>query len=432
MYFSKHNIISQVKNSDNFFIVNLLSGNADIISAEEAAEIRKEKYSDPEALISKGYLVDEEEEEKTYRNRYLEFIENRESDEIQLFFVTNYTCNFKCSYCYQDEYSYSSAILTKEIIDAFFTYIKNRFITRQKYITLFGGEPLLPGNAQKENLSYFFEKASENNLDVAIVTNGFHLSEYMPLFKKAKIREIQVTLDGTSKIHDIRRSLKNGGKTFDRIVEGIDAALENEYPVNLRMVIDEDNISDLPHLATFAIEKGWTDKKDFKTQLGRNYELHHCNANSKKLFSRISMYDSIYKLIIDNPHILKFHKPAFSVSRFLSEKGKLPSPLFDSCPGTKTEWAFDYNGKIYSCTATVGKTREELGTFFPEIKLEEEKISKWEERDVLSIELCKTCQVQLACGGGCGAVAKNNKNSICQPDCRPVKELLEFGISLYF
>ena len=64
--------------------------------------------------------------------------------------------------------------------------------------------------------------------------------------------------------------------------------------------------------------------------------------------------------------------------------------------------------------------------------LNEEKISEWEDRDVLSINECKDCPVQLACGGGCASVAKNKTGSIHKPDCRPVKELLELGIGIYF
>ncbi len=110
----------------------------------------------------------------------------------------------------------------------------------------------------------------------------------------------------------------------------------------------------------------------------------------------------------------------------------MPDPLFDACPGTKTEWAFDYTGSIYACTATVGKKGEELGKFYPEIRMDEEKLEEWEDRDILSIDECKTCPVQLACGGGCAAIAKNKHGQHNSPDCRPVTELLEMGIGLYF
>ncbi len=53
------------------------------------------------------------------------------------------------------------------------------------------------------------------------------LDEYIPILKTARIREVQVTLDGTEEVHDNRRFLKGGGGTFSKIVRGIDACLEN-------------------------------------------------------------------------------------------------------------------------------------------------------------------------------------------------------------
>lgn len=225
--------------------------------------------------------------------------------------------------------------------------------------------------------------------------------------------------------------LKGGKGTFKKIVEGIDACLEHRITVNLRMVVDQENITNLPALAQFAIDKGWTKSPFFKTQIGRNYELHHCQSSPEKLFSRISLYREIYALIKEHPHILEFYKPAYSISKFLWENDELPAPLFDACPACKTEWAFDYTGHIFSCTATVGKEGESLGTFFPEVSLDQEKVRAWEIRDVTEIEACHACNLQLACGGGCGSVAKNNTGNICSPDCRPIKELLELGFSQY-
>ena len=62
------------------------------------------------------------------------------------------------------------------------------------------------------------------------------------------------------------------------------------------MVADKENIDNLPELAQFAIDKGWTKSPCFKTQIGRNYELHHCQSAPDKLFSRISLFERIFEL----------------------------------------------------------------------------------------------------------------------------------------
>jgi len=438
MIFSRHNIFSRIKDSENHFIVNLLTGNADILSPDEANTIYKiiknqavDNDNFMNDLSEKGYWIDENEEQKLYKSKYLDFLDNRADDEIQLFFVPNYSCNFACSYCYQDEYAPTKGLLNNEIIDSFFVYIKKEFAGKRKYITVFGGEPLMNSPIQKEHIQYIINQANAANIDLSFVTNGYTLKDYIDILKQGHIREIQVTLDGTAEIHNNRRILKGGTGTFDKIIEGIDACISNKLTVNLRMVIDKENMNNLPELARFAIDKGWTSSPYFKTQIGRNYELHHCQSGPDKLFSRASLYETLYDLIKQYPHIIEFYKPAYSITKFLSENGELPDPLFDSCPACKTEWAFDYTGKIYSCTATVGKADESLGTFYPEISRKEELINEWEKRDVISIPDCKDCIVQLACGGGCGSVAKNRTGKICSTDCRPVKGLLEMGFKAY-
>jgi uncharacterized protein len=430
MQLSKYNIISKIKDSDDWFVVNALSGQADVLDQETYNSLIS--GAEDSEFSENGYLVDPAQEKKLFREKYLKFLDDREKDEVQIFFVTNYSCNFDCSYCYQAGYENQPQVLTREVIDSFFDYVGKEFAGRRKYITLFGGEPLLNAPKHRDNIEYIIQKAASLNLEVAAVTNGYNLQEYMEILKAGKIREIQVTLDGTRDMHNQRRFLKGGDATFDRIVAGVDELLANNIPVNMRMVVDRQNIQNLPDLAQFAIDKGWTASPIFKTQLGRNYELHECQANQQKLYSRLNLYEDLYALLKTYPHIAEFHKPAFSISKFLFEQGEMPEPLFDACTGTKTEWAFDFTGNVYACTATVGKQGESLGTFYPEVKKYTEAVEEWQERDILSIPKCRDCNLSLICGGGCASMAKNYNGTLHSHDCRPVTELLELGIAHYF
>lgn len=429
---SKHNIVGKLKDSQEYFIVNPLSRQADILSSDKARELETGSFTDIEEYIEKGYLTDPEEERKRYNSEYLDFIDTRDSDEIQIFYVPTYFCNFACTYCYQEGYEHTTEMEHPEVIEAFFAYIDKEFAGRNKYITIFGGEPLLPGKAPRANITKLVREAAKRSLGLAFVTNGYALESYIPILKEGFVREIQVTIDGPEAVHDARRMLKGGKGTFSRIVDGIDAALNEGMPINLRAVVDRDNLPHLGELADFAIAKGWTKSKLFKTQLGRNYELHFCQSDQQKLYDRVSLYEDIYELVKKQPNFLEFHRPAFSIAKFIFENGELPNPLYDSCPACKTEWAFDFSGRIYSCTATVGKTGEALGTFYPEVTRKEEIIEEWEDRDVTTIPECAGCSLQLACGGGCGSVAKNATGRIKSPDCRPVRELMGMGLSLYF
>jgi uncharacterized protein len=431
MRLSHFNIVSPIAGTEQFYIVNLLSGHADVLDASEAKQLTNPGGEFTEESIAKGYVVEPDEEARRYRKAYLDFVDRRDTDEIQLFYVPGYACNFDCSYCYQKSYVTPKEPEQQAVLAAFFAYVDREFSRRKKYVTLFGGEPLLPNESSRRVVEAIVAGTNERDLDLAVVTNGYHIARYIDVLAQGRIREIQVTIDGPKAIHDGRRHLVSGGATFDAVVAGVDAALASGMAVNLRTVIDRDNLPAYVELARFAIDRGWTDHPKFKTQIGRNYELHECQIGSARLYSRLELHQDLYRLALEHPDLLRFHRPAFSIARYLSDQGKLPSPLFDACPGTKTEWAFDYTGNIYSCTATVGKAEESLGTFYPDVRLNSEKVDCWVERDVLSIPQCKSCELQLACGGGCGSVAKNRNGTVNAPDCRPVRELIGLGIGFY-
>ena len=90
---SKHNIITAIADSDDFFIVNPLHGSADIIKAHEL-EMLHNQNDEKGNFAYRKYLIDEQEEAKAFKMAYLDFLDNRDEDEIQLFFVPNYSCNF--------------------------------------------------------------------------------------------------------------------------------------------------------------------------------------------------------------------------------------------------------------------------------------------------------------------------------------------------
>jgi uncharacterized protein len=98
MIYSRYNIFSKIRESENYFIINLLSGSADILSSEDAEKVKAVQndnnfpYNDfVREFARKGYLMDSDEEARLYRQKYLDFIDSRDKDEIQLFFITNYS-----------------------------------------------------------------------------------------------------------------------------------------------------------------------------------------------------------------------------------------------------------------------------------------------------------------------------------------------------
>lgn len=442
---SKYTFLAKKYKSGDIMAVNYLSGSIDLIEKDEASEFQErfssgswEDYHLRDYLLERGYIYrNEVEEEEKIRERYLEFSDEYEKTPVQLIFSTSFVCNFACKYCFQEEYQNSKKMLDFEITDSFFSHINKQFAEEnvRPYITVFGGEPLLGAENYRKSILYFLENSVKYNYPVAIVTNGYELSSYVPEFVKRKIniREIQVTVDGDREHHNERRILKGGKTTFDRIMDGIDDALRAGYRINLRSIIDRENIESLPKLAEYCQERGFLDypSSQFETTIGRNYELHTCQKTDK-LFDRFNIWEKFFELSEKYPILKKYHKPQFHGMRYLAENGSLPFPVFDGCPAGKKEWAFDIHGYIYGCTASVGVEKFRLGSYVdPSFPADAAQLLEWKTRDVLTVPECRECAVSLSCGGGCGVLAANYGGKIHGPNCRPVAELVGIGADYY-
>lgn len=445
MIAAKNNIIVPFKNSapPEYAILNPVSGSFDLMGEKEYKAISGLNDGiEPDGelgayLLERGYAYDDEQSQgNAIKKAYSEFQAEIAVSQVQLMLVPTYACNLACTYCFQHGIDGRPTLITEEIVDSFFDYARTNFSNNAKkpFITLFGGEPLVNSPALRKIIRYIVDKCVEEDYEIAAVTNGYDFAQYADMLAKARVKEIQFTLDGSRDVHDSRRATANKKGTFDRVIEGIEAAVEHGMPVNLRSVVDAENIEDIVNLAEYLDGKGWLDLPSelFKTQIGRNYELFDCYAKPQHLMTQVELWSEYAGLSRRYPVLSKFHRPDFKGVRHLADTGDLYMASFDTCPACKTEWVFDLYGDIYGCTASCGREEYKLGTFWPEIELNRELVDTWKKRDVTSIPECRDCRYNVICGGGCGVVASNrNGGTILSPDCRPVGELIEIGINHY-
>lgn len=443
---AKNNIIVKIQNTKKpeYAILNPISGSFDIMGEDEYQLLQKLTEGEAPAsdlssyLLERGYAYDNlEDQDMAISKAYTDFNNEIANSQVQLMLVPTYGCNLTCTYCFQHGIDGRPTLISKEIVDSFFNYTRTNFSQslQKPFITLFGGEPLVNSPAQKSIIKYIVDKCAVENYELSAVTNGYDFTEYVDILKKVKVKEIQFTLDGSKNIHDNRRATANKKGTFDRIIAGIETAVENKMPVNLRSVVDIENIEDMVNLAEFLDKKGWLDLPSelFKTQLGRNYELFECYAKPQHLMTELELWGKFASLSKAYPVLSKFHRPDFKGIRHIVDTAEMYMASFDTCPACKTEWVFDLYGDIYGCTASCGRGEYLLGTFWPKTNLNTDKINTWKSRNVTSIPKCRDCKYDVICGGGCGVVAANkNEGNILSPDCRPIQGLMEIGVNHYF
>jgi uncharacterized protein len=446
MKLSRSAILAPIPGRDEVLLVQPLSGQAALLERDKAEALGRLAAGGPlpadlpeRTLREAGFVVDGDQEDRALlAEAWAAWSGEAEKTPTQLIFVPTFGCNLRCTYCYQEVFDPSArGLVAPEVIDAFFRFVDARFAgdPQRPYLTLFGGEPLVDTPAHHERLRRFLEGAGARGMKVAAVTNGYDLTAFADELAGGAVKEIQVTLDGPEPIHDARRPHGTGAGSFARAVRGVEALVAAGVPVNLRVVVDRDNIEHLPALAELALAKGWLDlpEKRFKTQIGRNYELFGCASQQRRdaLFDRVTLWTRYAELAERHPALRRFHLPRFHGIRHLAESGELPVANFDACPAAKKEWAFSPDGGLYGCTATVGNPRYRLGSYWPELRIDEAAVAPWQARNVTTIEECRTCEVATVCGGGCGALADAQGKGIGGPDCRPVKELYGIGARFY-
>ncbi|MHB8872225.1 MAG: radical SAM protein [Myxococcaceae bacterium] len=449
MRLSRTAVLAPVPGREAVLLVQPLTGQAALLEKANAVALEAlsqggslPKGLDEATLRQAGFLVSGDEDERAMAaEAYAEFLEETGKTPTQLIVVPTFGCNLRCTYCYQEPFDpEGKGLMSPETVAAFFAWV-DRFHGDEHprpYITLFGGEPLVDSAAHHDRLGRFLEGAKARGLSLAIVTNGFALERFVGELSGGPVKEVQVTLDGPEAVHDARRPHAGGQGTFANIVKGVDLLVAAGVPVNLRVVVDKDNLESLPALAEVALAHGWLELpgSKFKTQVGRNYELFGCAAAQKResLFDRVELWARFVELAEANPVLRRFHRPRFHGIRHLAENGELPPANFDACPAAKKEWAFAPDGGLYGCTATVGNAAYRLGSYWPVAKKDEGAIAPWRERSVFTIEKCKSCAVAPVCGGGCGVLGARHAGRPDEPrapDCRPVKELYGLGAKFY-
>ena len=446
MRLARSTILAPVPGSGDVLVVQPLSGQVALLEGPKAEALRALERGGllpadlPERTLREArFVVDSEDEERALlAEAYAAFLDETAKTATQLVVVPTLGCNLRCTYCYQETFEPEArGLVAPEGIDALFAWV-DRFHAGESprpYLTLFGGEPLVDSPAHRDRVERYLAGASRRGMQVAAVTNGYDLEAYAPLLARGPVKEVQVTLDGPPDVQDRRRPHASGAGTFDRVVRGIDALVAASVPVNLRVVVDKENVGALPALAGLAAARGWLDLPEsrFKTQVGRNYELFGCASRQGRdaLFGRAELWARYVEMAEADPLLRRFHRPRFHGIRHLAETGEFPVANFDACPAAKREWAFSPDGGVYGCTATVGNPRYRLGTFHPEVRRDEAAIARWRGRSVLAIGECRSCELAAVCGGGCGALAAEKAGDPMAPDCRPVRELFGLGARFY-
>lgn len=301
-------------------------------------------------------------------------------------------CNLHCSHCYQEDYD---AVMQYDemcrVLDSYEEFINARGYEGQ--INLTGGEPLLHPSFWE-----FARNIRSRKMRLGVLTNGTlitnetakKLADLHPVF-------VQVSLDGSKKIHDDIR----GSGAFDRTIEGIDFLKHNGVRVLVSFTAMKGNVSSFKKLARecnkHRVDKLWWDR------VVTDDPAVYLTTNEFKHLSKVS-------------HKLKRKYPFVSNNRSLQW---IPDGQCSyQCNAGKNLLILLANGDLMACRRLpfiIGNVRDSdsLSSI-----IRKSDIMKVLARPVFP-DKCKTCVHLMRCqaGGRCITYAQTGKLDICDVNC---------------
>ncbi|MEO6175326.1 MAG: radical SAM protein [Flavobacterium circumlabens] len=338
-------------------------------------------------------------------------------------------CQLGCGYCGQVHTKNGlDENLNKKIIERIAKNLKAKEY-KELGISWFGAEPLMGLLNIKKLSKELMELASGNNCSYSakMITNGLSLKKdiFFDLVENYKVKDFEITLDGTEENHDLRRHTKLKEKTFGLIFK------------NLKDIVSD---AKFDQLKCFIKVRCNVDGSNYKSA----FDLIEL-LDKEKILNKISFYTAPIHSWGNDAHLSSLSQTDYSkfqIEEYLILMKKNHS--IGILPGKKTNIVctslhenaevFDADGNVYNCTeisqVDVYKDVEafKIGKLNGEYNSNTERpFSSWND-DILNGEVpCTTCRILPICGGACPKLWKEGISP-----CPPIKYNIEDRLLLEF
>lgn len=420
MKWSKYNILSKSDKYGHLLFNTMSMVFLQINDEDLPAWLELKSNPDKVADISNGDFLlksriivkDDDEDLNVYltdvlKNRY-------NSSDVALTILSTRGCNFGCIYCYEQERPMIN--MSEDTEKAVIQFIKSNPNLKRLSVVWYGGEPLINFPSIQRLSEAFIGMGIEYS--AKMVCNGYLLTEDIANeIERLKIRNIQITLDGTADIHDKRRPLLGGQPTYEKIMCNLKYLLSVNHSVtiDIRSNIDRRNMDEYH---TFY--------EEFRTEIPDNRVTLYPGFVSDLLSDEcVSVEDNISE---------GGYKAQFALDIFnrygIEIKAFLPKFRRHSCVASKYfAFVIGPEGEIYKCWRMVGNKEQTLGNVRSGLDLA--KFSRYlVGADYTRDPKCLNCEFITLCGGGCPLVRLRNKEegltlNHCCPEKSHMEKLME-------
>lgn len=346
-------------------------------------------------------------------------------------FVLTYGCNLSCAYCYQKDVRKNTNLspMSEEFVDEFFGRHLRSLLPGEREedldFTLYGGEPLLPGN--RGAIARILYYAGRGGNAVSTVTNAVMLPQMLDLIgpEKGKINNVQVTLDGGKMFHDGQRVSQSGGPTFEQTILAIREVMKAGANAIIRIHLHPGSLESARTLVEYLEREKILGHDRAKIYFWSTEDVHRevLSPREHGLFLKLFHEVSLQQNSPPTAHFA-FLKQVMA----LQAAGRRPVRRHCDICVTGLHCVVDPFGDLYECLDDAGRRDRRRGTVAGGEVRYFERGREHEKPHLSDKPECLRCSVALFCGGGCINRLKAQSGSSPESFCRQVKEFV--GLTL--
>jgi uncharacterized protein len=390
--------------------------------------IHEEDYEKTKALFSspEDFVVNDESDRKLLEDaQRAKFIIDNGTDEFELlrfrhnlgkysserFYMTimpTLECNFRCPYCYENP---RKGKMSPEMQQALVRWVEEKLPgCRGMGVGWFGGEPLLAFDVIRNLTADFLALCQKRDIlySGSMTTNGFFLiPKIANRLEELSIKMLQVTLDGPPESHNVRRVLKNGRGSFQRIIDNLTYIGENYPGINiiLRVNFDTQNYDSIPEVLGFIPDSLRLRSRIYFRQVYPPPQWWDKSTPTKT---------SAVPRDVGGLSFIHLEKEALDRGFLVLLSNYSPSAGYCEADYVN-HFVIDPDCNLHKCTVAFDEEHR-IGHITPEGKAEMNVplLAKWMLRETMERENCRACRILPLCMGGCGFTTLCNKGrNVC-------------------
>ena len=249
----------QAKVEDGILLYNIVTSELIFLDDREAQIFERlpaDYCSEMDNLIAKRFVVPYNfDENKSVRELRAIIKKTEPSNRITGFTILPTTdCNARCFYCFESDFD--RCTMTERLASDVVEYIALKGKMQPVDISWFGGEPLVASKRISQICAGLTQKGIK--FSSTMVTNAYLFDEELIKIAKNnwKLRNVQITLDGTEKTYNDTKAYVNPRENpYRRVLKNIEGLLNYEIAVNIRLNVTDENLSDLNDLIDELAER---------------------------------------------------------------------------------------------------------------------------------------------------------------------------------